>query len=59
MWKEATEEALKEVQKAGVKIYYPDKNLFEEKVKPLIEEYRNEPSVYNLIKQIKMVDYNE
>lgn len=59
LWKEATEEALKEVQKAGVKIYYPDKTLFEEKVKPLIEEYRNEPSVYNLIKQIKMVDNNE
>lgn len=59
LWKEATEEALKEVQKAGVKIYYPDKSLFEEKVKPLIEEYRNEPSVYNLIKQIKMVDNNE
>jgi tripartite ATP-independent transporter DctP family solute receptor len=59
LWKEATEEALKEVQKAGVKIYYPDKSLFEEKVKPLIEEYRNEPSVYNLIKQIKMVDINE
>jgi len=59
LWKEATEEALREVQKAGVKIYYPDKTPFEEKVKPLIEEYRNEPSVYNLIKQIKMVDNNE
>lgn len=56
LWKEATEEALQEVQKAGVKIYYPDKTPFEEKVKPLLDEYKNEPSVYKLIKQIKMVN---
>jgi tripartite ATP-independent transporter DctP family solute receptor len=55
LWKEATEEALREVQKAGVTIYYPNKTPFEDKVKPLIDEYKNEPSVYNLIKQIKLV----
>ncbi|NMB80756.1 MAG: TRAP transporter substrate-binding protein [Ignavibacteria bacterium] len=59
LWKEATEEALREVQKAGVKIFYPDKAPFEEKVKPLLDEFKNEPSVYNLIKKIKMVDNNE
>lgn len=55
LWKDATEEALREVQKAGVTIYYPDKRPFEEKVQPLIEEYQTEPSVYNLIKKIKLV----
>jgi tripartite ATP-independent transporter DctP family solute receptor len=59
LWREATEEALNEVQKAGVKIFYPDKAPFEEKVKQLIEEYKSEASVYNLIKQIKMVNNNE
>lgn len=59
LWKEATEEALREVQKAGVTIYHPDKAPFEEKVKPLFEEYRNEPSVYKLIRQIKMVNNND
>jgi tripartite ATP-independent transporter DctP family solute receptor len=59
LWKEATEEALREVQKAGVTVYYPDKAPFEEKVKPLFEEYKNEPSVYKLIRQIKMVNNND
>ena len=31
LWKEATLKALEEVQKAGVKVYYPDKSLFEKK----------------------------
>lgn len=53
LWKEATEEALMEVQKAGVKIYYPDKTPFNEKTRPLLEEYRKEPAVYELIRQIK------
>ncbi|MBV6511548.1 MAG: Solute-binding protein [Ignavibacteriaceae bacterium] len=53
LWKEATEEALLEVQKAGVKIYYPDKTPFNEKTRPLLEEYRKEPAVYELIRQIK------
>lgn len=53
LWKEATEEALREVQKAGVTIYYPDKRPFNEKTQGLIEEYRKEPAIYELIKQIK------
>ncbi len=39
--------------KAGVKVYYPDKEPFEEKVKPMLEEYKSKPEVYNLIQQIK------
>ena len=56
LWHEATENALKKVQEAGVKIYYPDKEPFEKKVQPLIEEYKNEPEVYNLIQQIKKLN---
>ena len=55
LWKESTEEALREVEKAGVQIYHPDKSLFEKKVEPLIEEYRNEPEVYNLIQKIRAI----
>jgi len=55
LWKEATEEALNEVEKSGVKVYNPDKTLFEEKVKSLIEEYRQEPEIYSLIQKIKAI----
>lgn len=53
LWKEATEQALEEVKKAGVEISYPDKTPFIEKVQPMLEEYKNEPEVYNLIQTIK------
>lgn len=56
LWKEATEKALEEVQKAGVEILYPDKRPFAEKVKTLYEEYRGRPEIYNLIKKIKEVE---
>ena len=55
LWKEATQEALEEVQKAGVKIYYPDKSLFEKKVEPLIEEFKNDKEIYDLVKKIKAI----
>ncbi len=55
LWKKATREALEHVQKAGVKIFYPDKSLFSEKVKPIYEEYRNQPELYQLIQEIKAV----
>ena len=53
LWKEASLEALEEVQKAGVKIYYPDKYLFEKKVEPLLDEYKSEPEIIELIHNIK------
>ncbi len=55
LWKEATLKALEEVQKAGVKIYYPDKSLFEKKVEPLIEGYKSEPEIFKLIQNIKSI----
>ncbi|MBX2976850.1 MAG: TRAP transporter substrate-binding protein, partial [Ignavibacteriaceae bacterium] len=55
LWREATEEALAEVQKAGVQIYYPDKKPFDEKIQSLIEEFKKEPEIFNLIQKIKSI----
>ena len=55
LWKKAMQTALEEVQKAGVKIIHPDKLLFEKKVQPLIESYKSNPLIYNLIKKIKAI----
>ncbi len=55
LWKEATQTALEHVQKSGVKIYYPDKKLFAEKVRSIYEEYRNQPELYKLIQEIQAV----
>ena len=56
LWKEATEEALQEMKKAGVEIIYPDKKLFMEKVAPMFDEYKNQPEIWKLIQQIKELD---
>jgi len=55
LWKKATQNALEQVQKAGVKIYYPDKDLFAAKVKSIYEAYKTKPEIYQLIQQIKAV----
>ena len=53
LWAEAEEEALQEVQKAGVKIFRPDKSLFTEKVQSIYEGYKDDSEIYPLIKQIQ------
>ena len=53
LWAEAEEEALREVQKAGVKIFRPDKSLFAEKVQSIYEGYKDDPEIYPLIKKIQ------
>jgi tripartite ATP-independent transporter DctP family solute receptor len=55
LWKKATQEALDQVLKYGVKIFHPDKRLFAEKVKPLYEEYRAKPEIYELIQKVEGV----
>src|SRR5690606_29713072 len=37
LWKEAEEEALNEVKKSGVQVFYPDKSLFEEKSESMFQ----------------------
>jgi len=55
LWKEANQEALDEVKKAGVEIIYPQKEPFAEKVADIFETYQDEPEVYELIKKIQAV----
>lgn len=54
LWKEASDEALRAVQEAGVEIIYPDKKPFQEAVKPMHESYAGTP-MYDLIKEITAI----
>ncbi len=56
LWKEASEEALRAVQEAGVEVIYPDKTPFAEKVAPIYESYRADSTIYNLIQRIRAVE---
>ena len=56
LWKEASEEALRAVQEAGVEVIYPDKTLFAEKVAPIYESYRTDSTIYALIQLIRAVE---
>ena len=53
IWKEASQHALEEVQKAGVEIIRPKKEPFIEKIQSLYEEYKSNPDIYNLLQEIK------
>jgi len=53
LWEESEKEALEGVKKAGVKIIYPDKSKFSEKVLPLYEELISNPKLQMLVKEIK------
>ncbi len=55
LWQEATQHALDEVQKAGVKVSYPDKALFAGEVKPAYDELMADPGMASLIERIKAV----
>ena len=52
-WEESVKEALEEVKKAGVKILYPDKKPFSEKVQTMYDEYVSEKELYTYIKRIQ------
>jgi tripartite ATP-independent transporter DctP family solute receptor len=56
LWAESEKESLEEVQKAGVKINYPDKEPFIEKVQPLLESYRSNEAIYSYIQRIQAVE---
>jgi len=43
------------VQKAGVVVSYPDKKLFQDKVRDIYDSYQGEPEIYELIQQIRAV----
>lgn len=56
LWAESEIESLEAVQKAGVKINYPDKQPFIDKVQPQIESYRNDDVIYPYIERIRAVE---
>tara|TARA_R110002096_G_scaffold184668_2_gene363246 strand:- start:1816 stop:2796 length:981 start_codon:yes stop_codon:yes gene_type:complete len=53
LWAEAEKEALEEVQKAGVKIIYPDKTLFSSKVQDVYSDLKNDQEMSQIIKRIQ------
>jgi tripartite ATP-independent transporter DctP family solute receptor len=55
LWQKASDEALKEVQAAGVEIIHPDKQLFADKVASMYDEYRSDSLMWNLIERIRAV----
>ena len=54
LWKEATEEALSAVKKAGVTVSYPDKQPFIDAVGAMHEKYRGTP-IYDLLQEIRAI----
>ena len=59
LWIESEKESLEAVREAGVEIYYPDKGPFIEKVKPLIEEYKKDPVLLEIIESIQNQEISE
>ncbi|MFV0269021.1 MAG: TRAP transporter substrate-binding protein [Draconibacterium sp.] len=55
-WAESVEESLRVVQEAGVKIHYPDKKLFADKVQGLLNKYKEDKVLGDLIRRIEAVE---
>jgi len=55
LWAESVKKSLEAVKKAGVEIYYPDKNLFRAKVAPVYEEYKKQKNINTYISRIQAV----
>ncbi len=53
LWAEAEEEALSEVQKAGVIIIRPDKTSFSKMVGSIYDKYKNDEVMYKIIREIQ------
>jgi len=56
LWAESEKESLEIVQEAGVSINYPDKEPFSDKVSELLESYRENEKLYDLITRIRAVN---
>jgi tripartite ATP-independent transporter DctP family solute receptor len=57
LWQEACEEALREVQAAGVTVTTPDKAPFREAVREMHESYREkDPAIFRLIQEIDSIE---
>ena len=57
LWKEACDEAFREVQAAGVTVSYPDKTPFRDAVRDMHLSYKEkDPAIYQLIQEIDKVE---
>lgn len=55
-WEESVTESLKIVKEAGVNVTYPNKEPFAEKVQDLLESYKTNPELYDLINRIRKTE---
>ncbi|MUP44851.1 TRAP transporter substrate-binding protein [Gramella sp. BOM4] len=55
LWREAELEALEKIQEAGVTVIEADKTEFREKVKPMYEEFEQNPEMKQIIEEIQAV----
>lgn len=55
LWAEAEAEALAAVQEAGVEVIRPDKTGFMEKTAGVLQEYKDDPALSGLIREIQAV----
>jgi len=53
LWIESEQESLEALKEAGVEITYPDKKPFIDKVKPLIDSYKQDPALKEIIESIE------
>ena len=56
LWAISEEESLREVEKAGVTITYPDKEPFAARVKHIPELYKNNERLYDMIQRIQATE---
>ncbi|MEM9884480.1 MAG: TRAP transporter substrate-binding protein [Bacteroidota bacterium] len=56
LWVESEEEALEAVQAAGVEVIRPDKTLFSEKTQAILDAFKEEQEIYDLIQQIQAIE---
>lgn len=59
LWLESEKESLDGVKEAGVKVLYPDKKPFMDKVKPIREKYRKDPALTEIIEAIESIKGGE
>ena len=53
LWRISEQESLEAVKEAGVKVSYPNKSLFVNKSKSVIENYEQNPVIKSFIERIK------
>ena len=53
LWAESEMASLRAIEKAGVEIIYPDKELFEQQTLSMTELFQEEPEILLLIEQIR------